>query len=397
MKRYIALALTVCAACFGVAACGSDSNSGGSSGNATFKVPDRPIAATIGNGEGKLNIVVWVGYAEDGSTDKNYDWVTPFEKDTGCQVNAKVASTSDEMVTLMRTGRYDGVSASGNASLRLIAGGDVRPIDTSILENWADVDPHLKNQAYNSVDGKMYGAPHGYGANLLAYDAKDVKPAPDSWSVIYDSAHKGKVTIYDDPITIADAALYLSKTQPDLKIDNPYELDQKQFDAAVALLKKQRPLIGQFWGDIAKQQQGFTQNDLDVGTIWQYTANLLTADKQPIKTLLPKEGATGWSDTWMLSAKAQHPNCMLKWMNHIQSPKAQAKVAYWFGEAPANLKACPLITEDKNHCKTFASNDDAFFEQVKFWATPTKNCRDGRGNACVDYSKWVQAWTEIKG
>ena len=301
MKRTIALALVLSAACFGVAACGGDDDdSGGGSGSVEFKVPDEPIADSIGAGEGKLNIINWAGYAEDGSTDKNYDWVTQFEKDTGCQVNSKVASTSDEMVTLMRTGRYDGVSASGNASVRLIAGGDVRPVDTKILTAWPNIDPHLKNQPYNSVDGQMYGAPHGYGAQLLAYNTKNVTPAPDSWAVVYDPKYKGKVTVYDDPITIADAALYLSKTQPDLGITNPYELDQKQFDASVALMKKQRPLVGQYWADVAKQQQGFAQGDLNVGSIWQYTANLLEADKQPVKTLLPKEGATGWSDTWML-------------------------------------------------------------------------------------------------
>src|SRR6476659_9173704 len=123
MKRTIALTLILSAACFGLAACGGNDNNGGSSsGSVEFKVPDEPIGA----GEGKLNIVNWAGYAEDGSTDKSYDWVTPFEKDTGCKVSSKVASTSDEMVTLMRTGRYDGVSASGNASVRMIAGGDVR-------------------------------------------------------------------------------------------------------------------------------------------------------------------------------------------------------------------------------------------------------------------------------
>jgi putative spermidine/putrescine transport system substrate-binding protein len=397
MRRNAILAVTACLALFGIAACGdSNSNSSSSSGAVEFKVPDVPIADTIGAGEGKLNIVNWVGYAEDGSTDKAVDWVTPFEQDSGCQVNSKVAATSDEMVTLMRTGQYDGVSASGNASVRLIAGGDVRPIDTSILTAWPDIDPLVKDQPYNSVDGQMYGAPHGYGANLLAYNTKKITPAPTSWAPIYDAANKGKVTIYDDPITIADAAVYLKATKPELKITNPYELDQTQFDAAVALLKQQRPLIGQFWGDVVKQQQGFTQGDLDVGSIWQYTANLLTADKQPVKTTLPDEGATGWSDTWMLSTKAKHPNCMLKWMNYIQTPKVQAQVAEWFGEAPANTKACSL-TADKNHCKTFSAGDAAFFSKVAFWATPTKNCRDDRGNACVDYSKWVQAWTEIKG
>ena len=397
MRRTMMFTLAACLALFGLAACGSSKKSSSSgSGAVAFAVPDRPIADTIGAGEGKLNIVNWAGYAEDGSSDPKVDWVSAFEKDSGCQVNSKVAATSDEMVTLMRTGQYDGVSASGNASVRLIAGGDVRPIDTAILTAWPDIDPLVKNRDYNSVKNVMYGAPHGYGANLLAYDPEKITPAPDSWSVIYDAANKGKVTIYDDPITIADAAVYLKATQPALKITNPYELDQKQFDAAVNLLKQQRPLIGQFWGDVTKQQQGFTQGDLTVGSVWQYTANLLTADKQPEKTTLPKEGATGWSDTWMLSAKAKHPNCMLKWMNYIETPKAQAQVAEWFGEAPANTKAC-AETVDKQHCTTFSAGDQAFFDKVAFWATPTRNCRDDRGLKCVDYSKWVQAWTEIKG
>jgi len=395
MKRLLAFAVLAIALSIGVAACGSDSG-GSSSSSGEFQVPDIPVVNSIGAGEGKLNIVVWPGYAEDGSTDKSVNWVSPFEKQTQCSVNAKVASTSDEMVTLMRTGQYDGVSASGNASVRMIAGGDVAPIDTKILTNYPDIAPFLKDQPYNSVNGQMYGAPHGWGANLLAYNTKDITPAPTSWSVIYDPAHKGKVTIYDDPITIADAALYLKATQPDLKISNVYELDQKQFDASVALLKKQRPLIGQFWADVTKQQQGFTQGDLQVGSIWQYTANLLSADKQPVKTTVPTEGATGWSDTWMLSSKAAHPNCMLKWMNYIQTPSVQAQVAEWFGEAPANLKACD-VTTDKTHCDTFSAKDKAFYDKIAFWATPTRNCRDGRGTVCVDYSKWVQAWTEIKG
>ena len=397
MRRNAMLAVLACLALFGIAACGSSSKSSSSSSGAVeFKVPDVPVAGAIGKGEGKLKIVNWVGYAEDGTNDKTVDWVHPFEKQSGCSVDSKVASTSDEMVTLMRTGQYDGVSASGNASVRLIAGGDVRPIDTKILANYADIDPLVKNQDYNSVAGKMYGAPHGYGANLLAYNTKKITPAPTSWKVIYDPANKGKVTVYDDPITIADAAVYLKATQPALKITNPYELDQKQFDAAVALLKQQRPLIGQFWGDVTKQQQAFTQGDLTVGSIWQYTANLLTADKQPVKTTLPTEGGTGWSDTWMLSSKAKHPNCMLKWMNWIETPKVQAQVAEWFGEAPANTKACALTT-DKNHCTTYSAGDKAFFAKVAFWATPTRNCRDSRGAVCVDYSKWVQAWTDIKG
>jgi putative spermidine/putrescine transport system substrate-binding protein len=398
--RSLWVAVLVCAAMLGIAACGDSGNGGGSGGSAQggFKVPDIPMQQKLGQGEGRLNIIAWAGYAEDGSTDPKVDWVTPFEKQTGCQVNVKTGNTSDEMVTLMRTGRYDGVSASGDATLRLIAGGDVAPVNTDLVPNYKDVYAALKNQSFNSVDGQMYGIPHGRGANLLMWRKDKVTPAPTSWSAVFDQAAKnaGHVTAYDNPIYIADAALYLKATQPGLKIANPYELDDQQFTAAIDLLKKQRQNIGEYWSDYTKEQSAFANGDSVVGTTWQVIANLLQADKVKVGTTLPKEGSTGWSDTWMISSKAKHPNCMYMWMNHIISPSANAQVAEWFGEAPSNPKACAL-TAVKTHCQTFHANDEPYFKRVAFWTTPRKDCGDDRGAVCADYSKWVQAWTEVKG
>jgi putative spermidine/putrescine transport system substrate-binding protein len=220
----------------------------------------------------------------------------------------------------------------------------------------------------------------------------------DSWSAVFDQAskYKGKVTAYDSPIYIADAALYLKATKPDLKIADPYELDDKQFQAAVDLLKAQRPNIGEYWADYTKEQQAFANGNSQVGTTWQVIANLLEGDKVKVKTTLPKEGATGWSDTWMISSKAQHPNCMYKWMDWIISPKANAQVAEWFGEAPSNRKSCAQ-TAVKDHCTIFHADDEAYFDKVSFWTTPRKDCGDARGAVCKDYSQWVQAWTDIKG
>jgi putative spermidine/putrescine transport system substrate-binding protein len=396
MKHRIVWLLATAAAAV-VVGCGGGGSGSESSQGVKPPAKIKPLAK-LGAGEGKLNIIVWAGYAEDGSDDPKVDWVTPFEQQTGCQVNAKVGNTSDEMVTLMRTGRYDGVSASGDATLRLIAGGDVAPVNTALVPNYKDVFPGLKNQPFNSVDGQMYGIPHGRGANILMWRSDKIKTPLDSWSAVFDKAspYKGKVTAYDSPIYIADAALYLKATQPDLKIDNPYELDQKQFDASVALLKQQRSDIGEYWSDYTKEQSAFANGDSEVGTTWQVIANLLEADKVPIKTTLPKEGATGWSDTWMIASKAAHPNCMYMWMNWIISPKANAEVAEWFGEAPSNAKACAQ-TADKNHCKIFHADDQAYFDRVSFWTTPRKECGDSRGAVCQDYSDWVQAWTDVKG
>jgi putative spermidine/putrescine transport system substrate-binding protein len=394
--RWSAAAVAVTALAL-TAGCGSSSSS--SSGGNGVQAPKGPkMLQSVGQGEGKLNLIAWAGYAEDGSTDPKVDWVTPFEKRTGCQVNVKIGNTSDEMVTLMRTGKYDLVSASGDATLRLIAGGDVAPVNTKLVSNYADVYSGLKDKPWNSVGGQMYGIPHGYGANLLMWRSDKVQGPLSSWSAVFDKAsqNQGHVTAYDSPIYIADAAVYLKATRPDLKIGNPYELDDKQFQAAVDLLKKQRQSVGQYWSDYTKEQAAFSSGDSTVGTTWQVIANLLEGDKVPVKTVLPKEGSTGWSDTWMLSSKSQHPNCAYKWMNWIISPKVNAQVAEWFGEAPANQKACSE-TADKHHCQTFHAGDDAYFKQVAFWTTPRAQCGDSRGNTCADYSKWVQAWTEIKG
>src|ERR1700754_2980362 len=228
-----ALAAAMAAGVLILAGCsggGSDNEAG--SGPGGLAVPKVDKLAQLGAGEGTVNVISWAGYVEDGSNDPKVDWVSDFVKETGCKVNNKVAATSDEMVTLMKTGDYDVVSASGDASLRLIYGGDVAPVNTDLISNYKDVFDGLKNKQWNSVDGVAYGIPHGRGANLLMYRTDVVKPAPTSWGVVFDanSPYKGKLTAYDSPIYIADAALYLSTAKPELKITNPYELDQKQFD-----------------------------------------------------------------------------------------------------------------------------------------------------------------------
>jgi putative spermidine/putrescine transport system substrate-binding protein len=404
MKQRRLLAVTA-AAVLALSACGGDDGGEASDGATTaeggqaFTPPKLEALDKLGTPEGQVNIVAWAGYVEDGSTDPAVDWVTPFEEETGCQVNVKVAPTSDDMVNLMKTGQYDLVSASGDASLRLIASGDVEPVNTDLVPNYTDVFDALKMKPWNSVNGVSYGVPHGRGANLLMYRTDEVQPAPDSWGVVFDEAsqHSGNVTAYDSPIYIADAALYLMKTKPELGIENPYALDDEQFQAAVDLLKAQNEHIGEYWSDYTKEIQAFKTGDSVVGTTWQIIVNLAQAEKAPVEALLPSEGSTGWSDTWMVATKSEHKTCAYLWMDHIISPTANAQVAEWFGEAPSNEKAC-AETADKNHCEIFHANDEAYFDQVWYWTTPIAQCLDGRTDVqCKDYGDWTTAWQEIKG
>jgi putative spermidine/putrescine transport system substrate-binding protein len=403
-----------------VAACGNGASTApsaapttaASAGTAT-QAPTATVAAaapTVGPGEGTLNIIIWAGYAEDGSNVKAYDWVHPFEDQTGCKVNAKAADTSDQMVTLMRQGGgtvYDGVSASGDATLRLIGDGDVAAVDTSLFPDFANVAPFLQTAPHYVVDGKHYGVPHGWGGNSLMYRTDVVNPAPTSWDVVFDPTaskpYQGKITDYDSPIYIADAALYLKAHAPDLGITDPYELTQPQFDAAVNLLKTQHPWVGDYWSLYAKEIDNFTSKATVVGTTWPYQVNTLIGSSVPVASVVPSEGMTGWADTWMMSSHAQHPNCMLKWMGWMLTPHTQAEVAESFGESPANLQACPLLDQGvgdyalAHFCDAYHVNDQSYYGSIAFWKTPIASCGDTRGSTCIDYSVWTSKWTEIRG
>jgi len=392
-KRLLAVGALVASASLVLAACGSDDEGGSGSSAAP---PDFTALSELGENEGQVRVLAWPGYVEDGSTDKSVDWVSGFEKETGCELTLTTFNTSDESFKQMESGQYDVVSASGDASRRLIYAGLVDPFNLDLSTNYDDIFDDLKDKPWNSVDGVSYGLPHGRGANLLMYNLDKVKPAPTSWAPTWeaDSPYAGSVTAYDNAIFIADAALYLKATQPDLGIENPYALDQEQLDAAKDLLMQQKELVGEYWSDYSKTLQSFKQGDTLIGTTWQIIANFAGDD---FEAILPTEGSTGWSDTWMVAHDSPNVNCAYAWANHVTSPETQAQIAEWFGEAPANEKACDL-TSDKNHCDTFHAGDTAYWENVYYWQTPTEDCADGRTDvSCTTYLDWKAVWDEVRG
>ncbi len=382
----------------GLALAGCSSDSGGSSSESTPAPSASAYAGPVGEGEGALSVLAWPGYAEDGSTDPAVDWVTPFEKQTGCQVDVKTFGTSNEAFDLFKKGGYDVVSASGDASLRMVYGDLVQPVNTSLVPNYADIFPGLKDKAWNTVDGVNYGIPHGRGANLLLYNMEAQGETPTTWADMWeaDSPLAGKIAPYDDAIYIADAAVYLMATQPDLGITNPYSLDKTQFDAAIALLEQQKPLVGEYWADYAKQANGLATGSIVQGQGWQLTANVANADAEKVGATKPDQGTTGWSDTWMVAKDTANINCAYQWLDYIVSPEVNAEIAEYFGEAPANSKSCEL-TQNEDHCAQFHADTEDYWTNVWYWTTPTEKCLDGRTDVtCVPYKDWVSAWTSLR-
>ena len=262
MRGVIALAATaaiVIGACSSNGASSAPSSTSAASAAATAAGSVAPSTAAsagpslpteLGSTQGQtINVLAWPGYVENGSTDKTVDWVTDFQTQSGCTVKPQIFGTSDEAYTLFSTSpeQFDVISASGDASLRLVRGGFVQPVNLDLFKSYPDIFPALKNKPYNTVDGVAYGVPHGRGSNLLMWRTDQVTPAPTTWAQMFDPANGYKVSIYDAPIYIADAAVVLMKTKPELNIKNPYALDDTQFAAAVALLNQQKPSVTQRW------------------------------------------------------------------------------------------------------------------------------------------------------
>jgi putative spermidine/putrescine transport system substrate-binding protein len=357
--------------------------------------------AAVGDGEGQVNIVAWAGYIERGETSKDFDWVTGFESTTGCKVNVKTAATSDEMVALMNEGGFDLVTASGDASLRLISGGKVQEINTALVPSYANVDERLKQAPWHFVGGKHYGVPYQWGPNVLMYNTEVFKEAPKSWSVVFEEqnlpdgkTNRGRVQAYDGPIHIADAAQYLKFHKPDLGIQDVYSLNRTQFNAALELLRQQRKLVSRYWHDAFVQIDDFKNEGTIASGSWPFQVNLLQAEKKPVDSVVPQEGATGWADSTMMHVDSKHPNCAYKWLEWSLNPKLQGDLAAWFGSNPAVPAACKgnaLLTD-----AGCANNGFDQFERIAFWRTPTTTCVDGRTD-CVPYAEWVTSYVAVIG
>lgn len=368
-------------------------------------VAAQPVMAQIteiGEGEGQVDIVAWAGYIERGETDAAFDWVTAFEEATSCKVNVKTANTSDEMVALMNEGGFDLVTASGDASLRLIAGKRVQPINTDLIPSWDMVDDRLKDAPWHTVDGVHYGTPYMWGPNVLMYNTEAFGDTPPtSWNVVFEEmtlpdgeSNSGRVQAYDGPIHIADAAQYLMYHQPELGITSPYELNEEQYAAALDLLRVQRTLVGRYWHDAFIQMDDFKNEGIVASGSWPFQVNILQSEGAPVASVIPEEGATGWADTTMLHVDADHPNCAYKWMEHTLSSNLQSDLSVWFGAVPSVPAACT----DGSGMQTAEgcdANGLADFDKIRFWTTPVSKC-ESQGS-CVPYYRWVSDYIGVIG
>jgi hypothetical protein len=128
--------------------------------------------------------------------------------------------------------------------------------------------------------------------------------------------------------------------QAELGIQDPYALDRKQFDAALALLRQQRKIVGRYWHDAFVQVDDFVNEGVVASSSWPFQVNLLRSKKAPVASVIPEEGATGWADTRCCTRAPSTRSCAYKWMEHSLSARTQGDLAAWFGSVPVVPDAC---------------------------------------------------------
>jgi putative spermidine/putrescine transport system substrate-binding protein len=334
--------------------------------------------------EQRLDLVAFPGYAEAGGDDRRVNWVTHFVQRTGCKVHVRTVRSSTELLDAVANGRYDGVAAFGDVTQVLTGGHEAEPIDLTRVPNYAHVYPALKRLPQNLDQGQVIGIPHGRAPELLLWRTDVVRPAPTSWSVLYDHRYSGRIGLYD-------AAVELATTATHLGLRTPYELDHAQFSRVVRAAALQSTDAGFYWQDTTNALAAYTGGNAVVGEATPRLAALLRADSVPVATSVPA-GSPARSASWMLLAGARHPDCMYRWLNYILTPKANAASARYLHEAPAAPAACAYM-----NCAAVHASDERYWSRLTFWKTPQHACGDGRGNVCADWFDWSDAWARIRG
>lgn len=347
--------------------------------------------------EDQVVIVAPPGHVERGGVDRRYDWVTSFEKETGCKVEVKTAGSSAAAAALVSQGGADLVIAAGDVSLQLIRGGAVQAVDLDRIPSFANVDERLQRAPWHFVEGQHYGTPWQWQPNVLAYDTRAFPSRPRSWAVVFERqmlgdgrSNEGRVQAYGEPIYLADAALYLKSSRPELGIQDPFELTEPQYAAALELLRRQRPLLQRYWRDVNVQVQDFTGAAVVASGSWPFQVRTLVANAQPVASTIPDEGATGRADTTMLATGARHPNCAYRWMEWTLNARVQGDAAAWLGSVPAVPAACEdnALLGDSG-CAAHGLDQ---FGKIHFWRTPEASCAQGQ---CVPFSRWAGDYATV--
>ena len=328
---------------------------------------------TVRGQSNELTMVIWEGYADP-------SFAAKFEEENDATINATPMSSSDDAFARLQAGggsNFDLVSASNDVSQRLIDAGLVQPIDPTRLTNYNDLYEQFQNPPYITKDGELYGANFAWGPTLLLYNTEQVAEEPTSWNALLDEQYAGKISTWNAPIQIAQYALLL-----DPKPEDPYLLDDEQLAQVKDLLLQQRPLIRTYWNLGDELKQLYASGEVVISDAWPYVGLGLKEQGVPVAEVIPSEGVTGWSDSWMLTSGAQNVDLAYKWMDYMIGPDGQMGVLNNNNYAITNRIVIEGLDPELRE-GLLMDDIEQGYESILMWRN------------VPNYDKWLQVWQEV--
>ena len=354
------------------------------------------VPTSVGKGEGKLTLVAWEGYTEK-------QWVAPFEKPTGCKVSAKYAGSSNDMFNLMTSGgggQYDMVSASGDASLRLIYAGAVAEVNVNLIPAYKDFFKAFQSPPNNTVDGKHYGDLAPVRAERADVQHEVVREEADELERDLRPEEQGQDHDPGQPdpdrrrgaLPLEDEAR--ARDQGSVRADEGAARRGRR--AAQAAAAADQEVLGASPPTRSTCSRTAARRSAPRG---RTRSTRSTAAKVPVAAVIPKEGVTGL---------ARHVDALVEG----EAPELRLQVDAVHHPAEAAGPAGDLLRRDagqqegvqgrwtsssKGSCAQYSANaPESYYRSIKFWKTPVADCGNGQKN-CMDLRAWTTAWTQVKG
>lgn len=291
--------------------------------------PGAPPAGSeiLGPLERELNIYNWSDYIAP-------DVIPGFERATGVRVTYDTFESGEEMVARVQAGAtgYDLIICTSYLLPVLRASGLLAPLSRRYLGNLGNIGPLFRKLAFDPDDA--YTVPWAWGVCGIAWRRDLVAATPDSWGVFLDPAHRGRMTMLDDPRDVIGA--FLRYRGRSANSTDPGEVERAGRDAIAA-----KANLKAYVSAPVKAQ--LIAGDVAIAQLWDGDAAQARKEQPAIGWVLPREGAAMYIDAMIVPRTAPHPRAAHEFINYVLRPEVAASIATAIGYGTPNLAAMPLL------------------------------------------------------
>lgn len=305
--------------------------------------------------EGTVNVLTWEGYADA-------SFISKFEEESGCKVSATYVGSNDDFAPKLMAGGgvYDLITPSIDTTALMIDLGVVEPLDTAAIAGWGDIYQKFRDLAGIQRDGAYYGMPYSWGAIAFMYRTDAFPTPPTSIADLWNPELAGKISLWDDKSAIYVAA----RKNGDMNI---YGLTDAQIENAKAALVAQKPLVRKYWATAGELVDLYKAGEVVISNTWAgYQSALLKAEGIEVTEFIPKEGAEGWMDAWMVVKDTPNRECAYKFLNMQLSELGQCGVANVNGYSAVNAVAAKNCMSPEQFTALHQDDPD-YLDSLMIW------------------------------